>query len=55
MLSALLNSLRLRFGLRARRWPCAVRIRRPRPYGPRAPFTVVMRDGFQMIEPRAMR
>lgn len=51
ILDRLLAALTRRFGLRARRLPCARRNRAP--YGPHAPFAVVMRDGLPMIEPRA--
>lgn len=55
MIRDLLQSLRLRFGLRTRKWPMALRVRRPEPYRPSAPFKVVQRDGIPMIEPRTSR
>ncbi len=53
MIRELLQRLRLRFGLRTRKWPMAVR--RPATYRPSAPFKVVRRDGIPMIEPRTAR
>ena len=52
-MTRLLALLCRRFGLRWKRLPMAVPNRKP--YGPRAPFTVVQRDGLPMIEPRAAR
>lgn len=50
-MTRLLALLCRRFGLRWKRLPIAVRNRAP--YGPRASFRVVQRDGLPMIEPRA--
>jgi len=51
MIRQLLQSLRLRFGLRVR--TCARRNRQP--YGPRSAFKVVSDDGIPMIVPRVAR
>lgn len=49
MLRRLLDSIRLRFGLRRRRITCAT------PNRPRLAFRVKQRDGFLFVEPRAWR
>lgn len=48
MIQRFFVALRLRFGLRAT--TCARKRRSP--FGRRAPFKVVQRDGLPMIEPR---
>lgn len=49
----LLQRLRWRFGLRARRWPMAIMNRKPPPLPSTPHFRLVKRDGFLFIEPRA--